>query len=87
MLISTKYAIGESIWFLAHCELQCNHIVGVDTFSDSDGVSVAYRTTIKGPDGTDLSVCVSEKNTFSSKDELINTITDNFYKTIAVGES
>jgi|CXWL01.1.fsa_nt_gi hypothetical protein len=87
MLIQTKYAIGEPIWFLACSQLQCSHITGIETFTNENGVSVAYRTEITGLAESKLPVSVGEVNAFSSKDELLQTLVERFHASIDAGSA
>lgn len=86
MIITTKYSIDDSIWFIYNAELYCQIIVGVDSMTTKENVRTVYYCEI--PIGDKLvSVMVIEQHAYSSKDELINTITDRFYKTIERGSS
>lgn len=97
MLISTKYGLGDSIWFIFQSDIYLSQILRVEVCSsyldnnnteDPDSVmtDVAYRVEIQGANSSIThGILVFEKNAFSSKDELINTITERFHKSIAPG--
>lgn len=95
MLISTKYGLGDSIWFIHSAALHCCEIITVqfctyivEKQSPSDRVEtvVTYVCAISHTDNkSTYNVVVNEDNAFSSKDELINTITERFHKSIAPG--
>ena len=88
MTIVTKYSINDTIWFLFLSELCCSQIINIEiSHSEEYGTKSIYQCLVKNTRGQDMSVLVQEQHAFESKDELINTITERFYKSIESGSA
>lgn len=90
MLVNTKYSLGDMIWFLYQGELQCCTVIGVESMTTKEGddtiSKTVYFSSVKTTGGN-INVVVSERNAFESKDELINTISERFYKSLEQGSA
>lgn len=90
MLVNTKYSLDDVIWFLYQGELQCCPIIGIECMTTREGDDTVSKTVyfaaVKSKGGS-INVVVSEQNAFESKDSLVNTITERFYKSQEQGSA
>lgn len=88
MLVTTKYSIGDSIWFLANASLQCGEITVIELMSNAEETKTVYIVPVSLVNGQPpLNVMVREGDAFASKDELIQTITQRFYDNVGTGSA
>lgn len=85
MLINTKFSIGDAIWFIVNASLFCSNINGIEVFTDEKETKTVYYADVPGPSGQPVRAVIGERHAFSSKDELINTITERYYETLEPG--
>lgn len=86
MLIDTKWSLGDTIFFLHRSAICFSEITSIECFVSDKIVSVVYVVAI--PTGNvSQNFIVQDEMAFSSKEDLLVSLTDKFNKQLESGSA
>jgi hypothetical protein len=86
MILTTKYSIGDIIWFLHNGSMHCLPVAGIESMiSNTDDVirtRTVYYTEIKQSGKAQQTIIVSEESAFESQEALIQNLHERYFKSL-----